>query len=146
MKWYGVRYWRHVVKSIWNNPIFCLVSAFVSCNKKFVIKNGTLSAQSNWDDMKILFLPTLPQYPRRSLASPAGLSDNSFYKHEYWILVRCYWQMKTEILIKTCPITTLSTTNLICNSPGLNPGPCVQKSVINRLSYGTAARLNCFLN
>jgi hypothetical protein len=41
-------------------------------------------------------------------------------------------------LRKTCPISTLSTTNHTWTDPVTNPGLCSEKPVTNRLSYGMA--------
>jgi hypothetical protein len=49
------------------------------------------------------------------------------------------WQGKTEVLgEKTCPSTTLSTTNYTWNDPGSNPGLTSERPATNGLSHGTA--------
>jgi hypothetical protein len=56
------------------------------------------------------------------------------------------WQGKTEVLgEKTCPSSTLSTTNPTWTDPGSNPGPRGERPATNRLSRGTACGLGWFI-
>jgi hypothetical protein len=48
------------------------------------------------------------------------------------------WQGKLKYSEKTCPSTTLSTTNPTWPDPGLKPGRRGGKPATNRLSYGVA--------
>jgi hypothetical protein len=48
------------------------------------------------------------------------------------------WQGKPKYSEKTCPDTTLSTTNPTLPDPGLNPGRRGGKPATNRFSYGAA--------
>jgi hypothetical protein len=48
------------------------------------------------------------------------------------------WQRKPKYSEKTCPITTLSTTNPTLPNPGANPDRRGGKLATNRLSYGAA--------
>jgi hypothetical protein len=55
----------------------------------------------------------------------------------WWIEV---WQGKPKYSEKTCPSTSLSTTNPTWPDPGSNPGRRGGMSATNRLSYGAADR------
>jgi hypothetical protein len=67
----------------------------------------------------------------------------------WWWLWRNWWnedwQGKPQYSEKTCPSSTLSTTNPTWLDPGLNPGRFGGKPATNRFSYG-AAFLVCYLH
>jgi hypothetical protein len=48
------------------------------------------------------------------------------------------WQWKPKYSEKTCPSSTLSTTNPTRPYPGSNPVHRVEKPATNRQNYGTA--------
>jgi hypothetical protein len=51
-----------------------------------------------------------------------------------------YWQGKPKYSEKTCPSSTLSTTNPTWPDMGSNPGRRAGKPATNRLNYGTVVR------
>jgi hypothetical protein len=61
---------------------------------------------------------------------------------DIWVwraMVEWYWQGVTqELWRQTCPNATFSATYPTWTDPGVNPGPCSETQVTNRLIHGTA--------